>query len=120
MKSTIHFARLFDWTDRDLSLYVDNTAAVGALRRMYSSCTAANDLLEALHREMVTRSVRLRIVSIPGLVNPADGPSRFTDPQQERLALLHLELIRQSHGRIGTTEPWSEACGTGGIRHREM
>jgi len=122
VKGATHFADLMDWKDCTLNLYVDNTAAAGALRRAYSSCDAANDLLEELFRVMDKRNIRLNVVSIPGLVNPADGPSRFATPQPERFVLLKKEMDRQEQGRIGATAPWTkdEELVDGGIRHREM
>jgi hypothetical protein len=57
-------------------LACDNTAACHVLRKMYSSNEHALKMVKRIHRALSARGATLRVVSVRGVDNVADAPSR--------------------------------------------
>ena len=59
-----------------LVLGCDNTVAVAALTKGYSSCPLIVDLVKKILELCATKNFHLQVVWVPGKLNAADPPSR--------------------------------------------
>ena len=81
-----------------IQLAVDNTAAAFCLRRMYSNNHNAVELLTRLDK-LITEKVLLKIVTVRGVDNAADCPSRRVPLDPIRNLATWNQLVSSGKGR---------------------
>jgi hypothetical protein len=103
---------------------VDNTAAIGALRKGFSSSSVAMELINRLHGALRRPDgiITLVVVGVRGHDNIADCPSRAVALEERRRVATFAEITSYlaGRGRQGEPAPYdaSVADGLGG-RHEE-
>jgi RimJ/RimL family protein N-acetyltransferase len=102
-----------------ITLFVDNAAAVGVLRRGYSSCHAANVQVAALYEYLEEHGLILQVVDVPGTINPADAASRLMPFDVTRLPLLEALLNQRRTGIFVLGRPEDRPNYNAGLRHPE-
>lgn len=60
-----------------ISIAIDNTAVVYAIRRMFTCNKVALELLRRIEKAVASHHLLLECIPIPGALNPADDPSRM-------------------------------------------
>jgi hypothetical protein len=108
--------RLFP-TCKRIRIACDNTAACHCLRRMYSTNSVAVDLLKRIYR-CLGRTILLEVVSVRGVDNAADCPSRgcALEPRRNEATWRELMAFDEGNPRVAAIIDVNTAVGT---RHPE-
>lgn len=109
----------------NLVIAVDNSAAAGVLRRMYSVNAAACERVRRLQTKLEKHKATLTVVNCPGVDNASDLPSHNKDPDMgivKRCYDIVKSALRgtRSNSNVRTTQlPKKESTESAEITHEE-
>ena len=103
-----------------ITLAVDNTAVMHALRNMYSRNKAGNEMICRIHSLLLSTGSTLTPVPIVSKDNPADEPSRMKATSEEVAAIAFQRIKDFYRGRADAVmNPARRPAFNGTLRHDE-
>jgi hypothetical protein len=103
-----------------ITLAIDNTAVMHALRNMYSRNRAGNEMIRRIHEILTLSNSRLTTIPIISIDNPADGPSRMRKVCTLTAATCLIRIAEFYQGRAGAEiHAHKRPSFSGALRHDE-